>query len=1049
MDVFGSESEKNVRSYLIFSVAILLSLTLIACSQAAQEPESSATAVRFVTVTPASVSEEMQLQNNMAESGALSDLSPAPVHFRDVAGEVGLDFQHGAFRWEVSGDPVAMMGGGLCWLDFDRDGWLDLFVVNSYAELEAGKWEAAGGLPRSALFRNVEGRFIDVSSAAGADLAIRGNGCVVADLNLDGWSDLYITSDRFNALLWNNGNGTFSEGGEAAGVDAYGWQTSAVVGDLNADGRPDIFVAGYVDLNNRIPEATLGFPNTHLGVRDLLFINEGVDSSGRASFREVGEVVGLETDNFEYGLGALLTDFDNDGNLDLYVANDTNPNRLYQNVPWPGGQEADPEGIGFRFAEVGQFAAVGDTNSGMGVAGGDYNNDGRIDLLVTNLGQQLHSVYLNQSDEGSIIFQNAARKMGVADIGVGRTGWGTSWADVDHDTDLDLIIANGTVPVTDPPADAQHIQFFANLTAQGMTGLFQDLSDFAGFTEVPPLLARGSALADYDNDGDLDIAINSIAGRLALLQNGQPAGHWLTVQLEGFQPGAVVTAILPDGRRLLREIHAGSSFLSSEDPRCHFGLGSADRISELIVHWPDGTETRLGDVSANKLVNVTKEVESTANAEASPSSLTDSEEFLFTLLLKEGGAKPMNIIPPASPEMIRLGEALFWDKELSGNRDVACATCHHPLAGTGDDLSLSIGVGGTGFADARRLGEDRPFIPRNAPEFFNRGAEGWRTMFWDGRVSGTADTGFVSPAGDNLPPGLENVVAVQAMFPVTSRDEMRGHTGDVDVLGQPNELALIADDDLPAIWAGIMDRLLQIPEYQSLFTAAYPDMPAEWLRFQHATNAIAAYEMSLFTHADSPWDRYLAGDSSALSPEAKRGAELFYGEAGCSSCHNGSLLTDQEFYNICVPQLGPGKGEEAPLDFGRGRETEIADDRFAFRTPPLRNVALTGPWMHNGAYTTLEGAVRHHLDPISALANYDVSQLDPILRETYQPDSDMLDSLDPLVSTPVALSDRQFDDLMAFLSALTSPSAQSGCDLIPNSVPSGLPVDTDPSTPCR
>ena len=531
---------------------------------------------------------------------------PGQIRFTNVAGEVGLDFQQGAFRWRVTGDPVAMMGGGLCWLDYDRDGWLDLFVVNSYAELEAGKWEANGGLPRSALFRNVEGRFTDVSRASGANLALRGNGCVAADLDLDGWTDLYVTTARFDALLWNNGDGTFTEGAEAASVDAYGWQTGAVAGDLNADGWPDLFVAAYVDLNNRDPTAATGFPTTHYGRRDLLFINEGVGPSGRATFREVGVAVGLEASDFEYGLGALLTDLDGDGDLDLYVANDTNPKRLYANVPWPGGREADPQRIGFRFEELGGPAHANDNKSGMGIAGGDYDGDGRFDLLVTNIGYQMHSVYRNQSSEEGLSFRDARSESGNVELGGRWTGWGTSWADFDLDTDLDLVVVNGSIPIVYPAADAQVVQVFGNLTAQGRAGQFEDLTEVAGLDEVGPLLGRGGAVADFDNDGDLDIAINSIGGRLVLLRNSGAAGNWLEVQLDArsVHPGAVVTAVLPDGRELRRELHAGSSYLSSEDPRCHFGLGTADEVAELRIRWPDGEETRLGSISANQLVVV-------------------------------------------------------------------------------------------------------------------------------------------------------------------------------------------------------------------------------------------------------------------------------------------------------------------------------------------------------------------------------------------------------------------------------------------------------------
>jgi hypothetical protein len=554
--------------------------------------------------TPTSSGELLKPRDGVEAAVVSPGLSSTSARFINVAEEVGLDFQHGAFRWEVSADPIAMMGGGLCWLDFDRDGWLDLFAVNSYAVAEAGAWEAAGGLPRSALFRNNEGRFVDVSSSTGADLALRGNGCVAADFNLDGWIDLYLTTSRVNVLLWNNGDGTFTLDNEVAGVDAYGWQTGAVVGDLNADGLPDMFVAGYVDINNRIPGATQGFPNTHLGRRDLLYINQGIGPSGHASFQEVGEAVGLETSNFEYGLGALLSDLDCDGDLDLYVANDTNPNRLYENVGWPGGQEADPEGVGFRFKEVAMAANVGDDNSGMGMSGGDYNNDGWFDLIVTNLGEQLHSIYLNQSSEVGLSFRDSTGELGIDNIGVGVTGWGTAWADLDSDSDLDLFVVNGSVPVIDPSVDAQVAQLFGNLTAQGQTGKFEELTDAAGLNEVGPLLGRGGAVADFDNDGDLDIAVSTVGGRLALLQNNIETGNWLEVRLDGFHPGAVVTAVLPDGRELQRELHAGSSYLSSEDPRFHFGLGSADGVAELKVRWPNGELTRLEGISANQLITV-------------------------------------------------------------------------------------------------------------------------------------------------------------------------------------------------------------------------------------------------------------------------------------------------------------------------------------------------------------------------------------------------------------------------------------------------------------
>ena len=541
-----------------------------------------------------------------ADDASESRPSPGPPHaleLTDVAQAVGLDFRQGAFRWEVSPDPAAMLGGGVCWLDYDDDGWLDLFAVNSYAEREVSRWKDAGGLPRTALFRNVEGEFTDVSAESGADLPVRGNGCVAADLDLDGHTDLYVTTMGQNVLLWNDGEGKFTEGARPAGVDAYGWQSGAAVGDLNGDGLPDLLVAGYADLNGPRPEATQGFPQTFIGVRDLLYLNEGRGKSGHTTFREVGRTAGLEVANFAYGLGVVLSDFDRDGDLDVYVANDTNPNRLYENVAWPGGAEADPAGLGFRFEERAAAAGVADPNAGMGVASGDFDGDGRTDLFVTNARAQVHGVFRSKPpDENDPSYDDVRGDLGV-DLG-GSTGWGVSWADLDLDTDLDLVVVNGDVPVTDLAGDRELVQAFGNLTAQGTAGRFEELGGEIGLDEVGPLLARGSAAADYDNDGDPDVAIGSVGGRLVLLRNEQAGGSWLQVQLVGFHPGAEVTAVLPDGRKLRREVYAGGSYLSSEDPRIHFGLGGATEVRELVVRWPGGRETRQSGVAANQLVEV-------------------------------------------------------------------------------------------------------------------------------------------------------------------------------------------------------------------------------------------------------------------------------------------------------------------------------------------------------------------------------------------------------------------------------------------------------------
>jgi cytochrome c peroxidase len=283
------------------------------------------------------------------------------------------------------------------------------------------------------------------------------------------------------------------------------------------------------------------------------------------------------------------------------------------------------------------------------------------------------------------------------------------------------------------------------------------------------------------------------------------------------------------------------------------------------------------------------------------------------------------------------------------------------------------------------------------------------------------------------------------MFPVTSRDEMRGNRGDIDIFGRPNELAAMVDYKSQPIWNALMKRLLMIPGYVDLFKAAYPDVSADQLGFQHAANALAAYEIAVFTFEDSPFDRYIQGDRSALSDEAKAGALLFYGEAGCSSCHSTGLLTDQDFHNIAVPQVGDGKGREQPFDLGRARETGNDCDRYAFRTPPLRNVALSGPWMHDGAFTTLDATVRHHLNPQASLMNYDANQLAELMADTCQDQPEALAAImkwytNKNASEGVQLSDEEIDFLIAFLDSLTSPNALDLSNTIPTSVPSGLPV---------
>jgi len=420
------------------------------------------------------------------------------------------------------------------------------------------------------------------------------------------------------------------------------------------------------------------------------------------------------------------------------------------------------------------------------------------------------------------------------------------------------------------------------------------------------------------------------------------------------------------------------------------------------------------------------------------------DQKLREALLKNNIQK-LEQMPEPEPAKVELGRMLFHDKILSGNKDIACATCHHPKLKSGDELALPIGVGGKGLGQNRIMGEEREPIPRNSPEIFNRGSSEWHTMFWDSRVAGNLEEGWYTPADAKFPKqGFDNILAVQAMFPVTSRDEMRGEIGDLDVHGQENELALISPAMPQSIWFAIMQRLIIIPEYVDLFKAAYPDIAIEDLSFVHAANALAAYEISAFTYLDSPWDKYLAGDENALNEQQKRGAFYFYQKNSCVNCHGGNLMTDQEVHNIGIPKFGPGKDSEVPIDYGHIVESGNPEDLLAFRTPPLRNVALTGPWMHNGAYNNLEAVIRHHMDPASYLQNYDIHEIPEELHASYQDDERLIgriiETLD-LEAGDLQASDQDIQDLLAFMDALTEEGAKKRLAKVPKSVPSGLPVD--------
>lgn len=446
--------------------------------------------------------------------------------------------------------------------------------------------------------------------------------------------------------------------------------------------------------------------------------------------------------------------------------------------------------------------------------------------------------------------------------------------------------------------------------------------------------------------------------------------------------------------------------------------------------------------------------------------------------------------PPAAK--VELGRLLFFDKLLSGNRNISCATCHHPELGTSDGLALPLGEGPRGLGEHRRPGESKAEgvlerVPRNSPALFNLGAREFQRMFHDGRVevdeNGYYDSGFVTPMKWKFPEGLDNALAAQALFPVTSPTEMAGQQGENDVA---NARALNNVAAAGGVWDEIATRLREFPEYVDLFRAAFPELveSKDDVTMVLAANAIAAFEAVAFRADRSPFDAFLRGQGE-LSRAQTKGMQLFYGKAGCSDCHSGKFQTDHDFHAIGMPQIGPGKADGFDADywsrtgikafvedFGRGRVTVRTEDRYKFRTPSLRNVTLTGPWGHDGAYKSLEAVVRHHLDPLRALSRYELDDdhLSPIgallefgargsrlemnwvrpkrlvgilARDGWIQDHDELRGriADANELEGRDLSENEVHDVIAFLGALTDPSSEDLMHEVPARVPSGLPID--------
>jgi hypothetical protein len=510
--------------------------------------------------------------------------SPSPAQFEEVPALAARTYCGGPTK-----DHILESGGsGLALLDYDGDGRLDIYLVTA-AELTAARQRVPH---RNALYRNLgEWRFEDVSQRAGVDAAAWGNGVCAGDFDGDGRLDLYVTNWGPNLLFRNKGDGTFSDVAARAGVAAGGWSTGCAFLDADADGDLDLYVARYVHTTwddvvrarrtltwrngPRIMVGPAGLP----GESDLFFENRG-----NGTFVEATDAHGLGDPARAYGFGVVATDYDDDGWIDLFVANDSNPNFLHHN-----------RGNG-TFESVGLLSGValnaeGRAQAGMGVDSEDYDGDGRLDLVVTNFAQDTNSLYRNLDGTR---FEDVTAASGLAGPTFERMGWGAAFLDADLDGRLDLFFANGHI-FADVDAFTALKETFRQknqlLLNQGTS--FRDVSARAGAGLQVQKVSRGLAVGDLDDDGDLDVVVSNMDDVPTLLENRQRTGHhWVAFRLVSpgpnrFAIGARVT-LEAGGRRQVREVRSGGSYLSQSDLRAQFGLGSHEGPVDVEVRMPGG-----------------------------------------------------------------------------------------------------------------------------------------------------------------------------------------------------------------------------------------------------------------------------------------------------------------------------------------------------------------------------------------------------------------------------------------------------------------------------
>jgi enediyne biosynthesis protein E4 len=524
----------------------------------------------------------------------------APIVFIDISKQAGVDRFHHRSGTPEKSTIIEAPGSGVALLDYDNDGWLDIYLLNG-STLAALKGQEPA--PRAMLLHNNrDGTFTDVTEKAGVANERWGFGVAVADYDNDGWPDIYVSNFGKNRLYHNNHDGTFTDVAEKAGVTLGGWSAGPTWGDYDRDGRLDLFVPGYVKYDpDHPPGSTEGGlssgycqfrgvnvmcgPRGLLGESDHLFHN-----NGDGTFTDVSQKAGVSDPKGFYGLASVFVDVDDDGWLDLAVANDSTPNYLYKNRH-DGTFEDVSYLSGFALSEDGREQAS------MGIAVGDFNRDGKVDFYVTSFSDDYNTLYINDGDGN---FTDKTFPAGLGEPTIPFLGWGVLALDFDNDGFTDLFVANGHVY---PDVDqqnwgttwAQRPQLFRNLDGKK----FQEVAPATGSGLAALLTGRGAAMGDLFNDGHVDVVINNIDSTPTLLRNVLKNGnHWIALRLVGGPRGprdAVGAKVFVTTGSVTQrsDLISGGSYGSNSDPRLHFGLGSAAKIDKLEIHWPNGAVQKV------------------------------------------------------------------------------------------------------------------------------------------------------------------------------------------------------------------------------------------------------------------------------------------------------------------------------------------------------------------------------------------------------------------------------------------------------------------------